>query len=91
MFLWIAEKLGQPKQLEKATMDYYWWAANKYDVPGADERGATRGLIFTTFDYMLNNVVNLVKCVVFILLVVVMFNQDEFWSLPVTMFWDNLK
>jgi hypothetical protein len=51
----------------------------------------TRGLIFTTIYYMLNNVVNLVKCAVFILLVVVMFNQDEFWSLPVTMLWDNLN
>jgi hypothetical protein len=72
-------------------MAYCWWVANKNDVRGADERGATRGLIFRTIYYMLNNVVNLVKWVVFILLVVVMFNQEEFWSLHVTMFWDNLK
>jgi hypothetical protein len=52
----------------------------------ADGRGATSELIFRSIYYMLNNVVNLVKCDVFILLVGVMFNQDEFWSLPVTMF-----
>jgi hypothetical protein len=57
--------------------------ANKNDGRGADGLGAT---IFRTIYYMLNNVVNLVKCDVLILLVVVMFNQDEFWSLPVTMF-----
>jgi hypothetical protein len=62
------------------------WAANKNDVRGANEHGATRGLIFRTIYYMLNNVKNLVKCAVFILLVVVMFNQEEFWSLPVTTF-----
>jgi ABC-type methionine transport system permease subunit len=47
---------------------------------------SNHGTHFRTIYYMLNNVVNLVKCVVFILLVVVMFNQKEFWSLPVTMF-----
>jgi hypothetical protein len=52
----------------------------------ADGHGATNELIFRSIYYMLNNVMNLVKCYVFILLVVVMFNQDEFWSLPVTMF-----
>jgi hypothetical protein len=64
--------------LEKAIMDYCWWVANKNDVRGDDERGATRGLVFRTIYYMLNNVVNLVKCAVFILLVLVMSNQDEF-------------
>jgi hypothetical protein len=39
----------------------------------ADGRGATRELIFRCIYYMLNNVVNLVKYGVFILLVVVMF------------------
>jgi hypothetical protein len=47
--------------------------------------GATRELIFRSINYMLNSVVNLVKCDVFIFLLVVMFTQDEFWSLPVTM------
>jgi hypothetical protein len=57
----------QPKQLEKASMAYCWWAANK-NVG----RGATRELIFRSIYYKLNIVVNLVKCGVFILLVVVM-------------------
>jgi hypothetical protein len=48
--------------------------------------GASRELIFRSIYYMLNNVVNSVKCGVFIFLLVVMFNQDEFWSLPVTVF-----
>jgi hypothetical protein len=39
----------------------------------ADGRGATRELIFRCIYYMLNNVVNLVKYGVIILLVVVMF------------------
>jgi hypothetical protein len=57
----------QPKQLEKAYMAYCWWATIKNDG-----RGATRELIFSSIYYKLNNVVNLVKCGVFILLVVVM-------------------
>jgi hypothetical protein len=68
MFSWFVEKLKQPKQLEKASMAYCWWAANKNDGRGADGLGAT---IFRSTYYILNNVVNLVKGGVFILLVVI--------------------
>ena len=42
--------------------------------------GATSELIFRSIYYMLNEVVNLVKYGVFILLAMVMFFLAEFWS-----------